>query len=115
MIAGEIVAYAARVVRGFDFGNDDAFELVREGVGVGQFVGLPDTTIRFRELYHFPDLFRHWNVGRWRSEGSPSILGEAWTRAKEEIQQSTFQLDPVQRDEIERIYCKAEEYIRTRV
>jgi trimethylamine:corrinoid methyltransferase-like protein len=114
IIDGEILAYAARVVKGFDWGCGDSVEMIREGMAEGAFVGTADTMARFREFYHFSDLFRHWNVGRWRSEGSPSVLSEAWARAQETIGQSTFELEPAQRAQVERLYSQAEEYIRTR-
>jgi len=116
IIDEEILDYVARVVRGIDLdvGAIDAVESIREGVAAGGFVGHADTVARFRSFYRFPDLFRHWNVGRWRAEGSRSILSEAWRRARERIDQSTHQCDPAQEAEIERIYTAAAEYVRTR-
>lgn len=70
-------------------------------------MGVPDTAARFRDFYYFPDIFRHWNLGTWRAEGEPSLLSEAWARAKEEIATSTFQLPDDQRKEIDNIYHKA--------
>jgi trimethylamine:corrinoid methyltransferase-like protein len=74
-------------------------------------MSLPDTVTRFRDFYYFPTLFRHWNLERWRAEGEPAILGEAWARAKEEIAASTFQLADDQRREVDRIYQKAQSRI----
>jgi len=112
VIDREILAYVARVVKGFELGPGDSVEMIRQGVSAGEFISAADTIARFRDFYHLSDLFRHWNVGRWRSEGSPSILSESWARAQEEIRLSTFELDPVQRTEVERIYERARQYIR---
>jgi trimethylamine:corrinoid methyltransferase-like protein len=115
VIDGEILAYAQRMAKGIELdGGGDILDLIREGVDAGQFIGVPDTTNRFREFYDFPELFRHWNAGRWRTEGSPSILSEAWTRAQERIASSTFQLPQDQQESVDRIYAKASEYVRTR-
>ena len=69
VIDREILAYVARLVRGMEVGRDvDAVALIREGVEQGSFGGLPDTVERFRGFCTFPDLFRRWNVERWRAE-----------------------------------------------
>jgi hypothetical protein len=83
-----------------------------EGVQVGDFMGMPDTADRFRDFHDFPDIFRHWNLGTWRSLGSPSILDEAWARAQEEIAASIFQLPDDRRREVDRAYEKAMTYLR---
>lgn len=114
VIDREILAYAARVLKGLDLGRAGAVESIGEGVRAGEFIGSKDTVARFREFFDFPELFRHWNVGRWRCEGSPSILSEAWARAQEEIARSDFELEAGRRDDLERIYRKAVEYVRTR-
>ena len=110
----EILSYVKRVIAGIDFesGPVDPVALIREGVQAGDFMGIPDTTNRFREFYDFPDIFRHWNLGTWRSQGEPSILDEAWARAQEEIATSTFQLRDDQHREVDRIYEQATAYLR---
>lgn len=112
----EIIDYVERVIRGLDFnsGEDNPVELIREGIHEGSFIGVADTVSRFRSFYYFPDIFRHWNVGRWRTEGEPSILSEAWARAKEEIAMSTFKLQDDQQKEINKIYKKAQSYVQGR-
>ena len=92
----------------------DPVELIREGVEQGTFAGVDDTVSRFRDFYHFPELFRHWSVGRWRSEGSPSVLAEAWDKAQQEITAADFELDDDGRAGVEAIYAKAREYVRNR-
>ena len=116
VIDREILAYAARVIRGLDVEatGTNPVAHIREGVEADGFAGLEDTAARFREFYWFPDLFRYWNVGRWRAEGCPSILAEAWAHAQEEIAQSTFQLEPDREQAVEAIYARAVDYIRTR-
>ncbi|MCM8757209.1 MAG: trimethylamine methyltransferase family protein, partial [Candidatus Omnitrophica bacterium] len=116
VIDREILNYVKRVIDGLDFTSDtvDSLALIEEGVGEGSFVGVADTVSRFREFYWFPDIFRHWNLGRWQAEGEPSILDEAWTLAQQEIARSTYQLRQEQREEISRIYQKAKKYIENR-
>jgi trimethylamine:corrinoid methyltransferase-like protein len=115
VIDREILAYVARLVRGMEVRRDvDSVALIREGVAQGSFSGVPDTVERFRDFCSFPDLFRHWNVERWRANKEPSILGEAWVRAKEEIARSTHRLQPDQEAKIDAIYSKAVEHVRAR-
>jgi trimethylamine:corrinoid methyltransferase-like protein len=115
ILDGEILAYVARVVGGLDVGSGgDAVELIRQGVDERSFIGVADTVSRFREFYHFSDLFRHWNVGRWRAEGEPAILDEAWARAQQKIAQSTFRLPDDQQTEVDRIYAQARNHVRMR-
>ncbi len=75
-------------------------------------MGVADTAGRFRGFYHFPDIFRHWNLNTWRAEGEPAILDEAWARAREEMATSTFQLADDQQKEVDIIYDKAQRYLR---
>jgi len=112
----EILAYVKRIIAGVELTMEvaDCVELIAEGVREGSFIGVDDTVYRFRAFYDFPELFRHWNLGRWRSEGGPSILAEAWARAQEEIETSTYGRAEDRRAEIERIYRKAEQYVRNR-
>lgn len=112
----EILRYVERVVNGLDFdaGPKDSVALIREGVEQGGFMSMMDTAARFRDFYSFPEIFRHWNLGRWRQAGSPSILAEAWDRAQEEIARSTFRLPDDRRRDLDRTYEKALAYIRSR-
>jgi trimethylamine:corrinoid methyltransferase-like protein len=112
----EILSYVKRAVDGLDLGSEavDPLALIAEGVREGSYIGVADTVSRFREFYDFPDLFRHWSLGRWRAEGQPAILDEAWARAKHEIARSAHRLDEDQGKEVDRIYQKAESYIRSR-
>ncbi len=116
VLDGEILRYVERVARGLSFnsGVDDPVELIREGVQEGSFIGVADTVSRFREFYYFPQIFRHWNVGRWRAEGAPSILGEAWAQAKEEMAASTFKLADDQQKELDAVYEKAQRHVQSR-
>ena len=116
IIDQEILRYVERLVSGLDLSErvPDPVALIREGVEEGNFLAVEDTVSRFRELYTFPDLFRHWNVGRWRSEGSPSVLSMAWERAKEVTAQSDFQLPEEQQREVDRIYEKAAGHVQQR-
>ena len=109
----EILAYVERIVRGLDLtGEVDAAALIQEGVQENGYMGVADTVTRFRDFYAFPDIFRHWNVGAWQTAGAPSILKEAWGRARAEIDTSTFQLPDDQRQEVDRIYAKAQSYLK---
>lgn len=112
----EILSYVERLIKGLDLevAAEDPVSLIQEGVREASFVSLADTSSRFREFYWFPELFHHWNVGRWRVEGEPSVLREAWARAKEEIAESTFQLQEDQKKAIERIFEKAKRWAQTR-
>lgn len=116
VIDREILGYVQRVIEGLELdpGRCDAVQLIRQGLEEGTFIGLADTASRCREFYYSPDIFRHWNVGRWRAEGEPSVLAEAWARAKEEISHSTFRLDDDRQREVSKIYAKAQEYVRQR-
>jgi len=116
VLDGEILSYVERAIGGFRFdeGPHDPVALIGEGVEEGTFVGVPDTVDRFRELCYFPEIFRHWNVGRWRSEGEPSILAEAWARAEEEISMSTHELPDEQRVAVAGVYEKVSAYIARR-
>jgi len=112
----EILAYVERVLAGLDLAppDTDTLGLVREGMGEGSFVAATDTVLRFREFYHFPDIFRHWKVERWRAAGEPSVLGEAWSRAQEEIAASTFRLTEDKQREVDSIYERAKRYVQSR-
>jgi len=112
----EILGHVKRTIDGLDFGAEavDPLALIGEGVREGSFIGVADTVSRFREFFYFPDLFRHWNLGRWRSEGQPAILDEAWARARQEIARSSHRLDEKQERQVDSIYLKAESYIRNR-
>ena len=115
VIDAEILNYAKRTIKGLSLDDpEDPLDLIRQGVEAGQFIDLPHTVMHFRDYYDFPELFKHWNLGRWRAEGAPSILDQAWARAKEQIAQSRFQLQPDQQRELDRLYAQAGEYIRTR-
>lgn len=106
----EILHYVERIIHGLDLhdGQVDAVALIQKGVTDETFLGVPDTVARFRDFYWFPEIFRHWNLGTWRAEGEPSILGEAWARAREEIATSTFRLSEDQQKQVDRIYAKAQ-------
>ncbi|MFH1566418.1 MAG: trimethylamine methyltransferase family protein [Gemmatimonadota bacterium] len=111
----EILRYVARVARGLDAGpGGDPVTLVRAGVEAGSFAGLPETAEGFREIYDFPDIFRHWNAGRWRSEGGRSVLEEAWSRARAEIGASTYHLEPDAARRVEEAYRCGAEHLRGR-
>ena len=112
----EILGYVERVVRGIDLGPPevDPVELIGAGVREGSFLGVMDTVTRFRDFYHFPDIFRHWTVRGWRTAGQPSILTEAWTRAQEEITSSRFHLADDQARAVKNLYAKACAYLQGR-
>jgi len=112
----EILGYVERVVTGLalDSGQDDVLGLIREGIQEGSFMGVADTVSRFRDFCYFPEIFRHWSVGRWRAAGAPSILGAAGARGREEIAQSTFELQDDRRKEVDRIYDEARSYVQSR-
>jgi trimethylamine:corrinoid methyltransferase-like protein len=103
-----ILGYVERMINGLDLQmQTDALALIREGVEAKSYIGAEDTTSRYRSFYDFPDLFRHWNLGRWREEGQPDLLREAWERAQFEIATSTFRLAEEQQKEVDRIYTVA--------
>ena len=110
----EILGYVARVIDGLDGASEevDAVALIGEGVEQGGFIGVDDTTHRFRDFYRFPELFRHWSVGRWRAEEEPSILAEAWECAREEMRLSTFALEEDRQAEVDRLYSRGQSYVR---
>ncbi len=111
VIDREILAYVQRLLDGLNLSAEvDPVALIAEGVAEGSFVGAADTALRFRSFYAFPDLFRHWSVNRWRAEGAPSVLAEAWARAKEEIAASTHRLPDEQEREINALYKRAQGY-----
>lgn len=112
----EILGYVERVIRGMEIGPEeiDPVALIREGVREGNYLCAANTVSRFRDFYYWPDIFYHWRVAQWRAEGEPSILGEAWARAKEEIAMSTFRLGDEQQKEVNRIYDKAQRYVQSR-
>jgi trimethylamine:corrinoid methyltransferase-like protein len=89
----------------------DPVALIQEGVQAGTFLGVDDTVANFRSFYYFPDIFRHWNLGRWQSEGAPALLDEAWARARAEIAKATFALSDEQAKEVDRIYAKAQQHV----
>jgi trimethylamine:corrinoid methyltransferase-like protein len=108
----EILAYVARVARGLE--PDDALDataLIAEGTHEGNFIATWDTTSHYREVYDFPELFRHWNLNRWRAEGAPALLDEAWAQAQEEIAQADYRLPDDQIAAIDRIYKRATQYM----
>jgi trimethylamine:corrinoid methyltransferase-like protein len=116
IIDREILQHVERLLKGLDLdsGPRDPVDLIRQGVEEGHFIALEDTVTRFRGFYHFPDLFRHWNVGRWRAEGAPSILSEAWERVRQEMAKSTFALPQDRKQEVDRLFKKAARYVQNR-
>ena len=116
VIDREILAYVDRVAKGMDAAraSGDPVELIRRGMAEGSFAGLPETVGGYREFCTFPELFRHWNVGRWRAEGQPSVLGEAWTRARAEAAASTHALGGDAQQRVDRLYEDAVAYVRRR-
>ena len=110
----EILGYVERTLGGLDLDQSasDPLAIIDEGVREGDFIGVADTVERFREFFYFPEIFRHWNLGRWRAEGEPSILAEAWAHARQEIATSTHAIEEKQQHEISEIYRKAENYLR---
>lgn len=112
----EILTYVERVARGIDLGPPDVdpVALIRAGVGEGSFLAVMDTVTRFRDFYSFPDIFRRWTVRGWRAAGKPSVLDEAWARAKEEIATSRFVLADDQARAVAQLYEKARAYIQGR-
>jgi trimethylamine:corrinoid methyltransferase-like protein len=113
VLDAEILGYVERVIRGLERKPElDAVALIREGVGEGSYIGLADTVARFRAFYHTPAIYRHWNVQRWRAEGAPSVLGQAWDRAKVEIAGSTYHLDEDRERAVARIYDRARARLR---
>jgi hypothetical protein len=121
----EILSYVGRVVGGFSrepepavqiaelinsaicTGPRDILSLISEGVREGGFAGLESTARRFRGLCSFPELFRHWNVARWKSEGAPPVLHLAWRRAEEQIASSDYQLPRAQAGAVDRVWREA--------
>lgn len=115
VIDRDILGYVERVIGGMDMSapEEDPVELIRRGVAEGSFIGAPETARRFRDMFWFPELFRHWGIDRWRAEGSPAILAEAWAIVREEIATSTHQLDEATTRAVGDIYSQAAEYIRS--
>ena len=115
VIDRDILAYVARLLRGMEVQRDtDAVALIAEGVAQGSFAGVADTVEHFRDFCTFPDLFRRWNVERWRADREPTVLGEAWPRAKEEIARSAHRLPPEAEKKIDAVFSKAVEHVRAR-
>lgn len=119
VIDQDILAYVQRVIVGLPSGSGDPshggcdpVSGIAQGVAEGSFIGVDDTVARFRDFYAFPELFRHWNMGRWRGEGSPAILDEAWARAREEIASCDFALSEHRTREVEQVYAAGVEYLR---
>lgn len=112
----EILGYVERVIRGADIASEgaDSIALIREGVREGNYLCAANTVSRFRDSYYWPDIFRHWRVAQWRAEGEPSILGEAWAHAREEIAMSTFKLNDAAQKQVNTIYGKACRYVGSR-
>jgi trimethylamine:corrinoid methyltransferase-like protein len=111
----EILRYVERVIQGLDLQPSvDAIELIREGVQEGYFVGAVDTVGRFRDFYRFPDILRHWSLGRWRAEGEPAILEQAWAHARDEIRTSTCALEEDRQLAVAGIYDRACSYVQGR-
>ena len=109
-----ILGYVQRLMRGCEVepAGVDPLALIAQGVAEGGFVGVDDTVGRFRALYDFPDLFRHWSLGRWSAEGQPNLGEEAWRRAQAEIDGCTFTLPEEQAREVNRLYEKAAAYVQ---
>ncbi len=116
VLDGEILGYVERVIKGIDTKpvQADVLEMIRQGIRDGSFLGLDDTVNRFRDFCYFPEIFRHWNLNRWRHEGEPSVLAEAWSRAHEQIAACTFRLDEDREKQVDAIYKKACRYVRER-
>jgi trimethylamine:corrinoid methyltransferase-like protein len=109
VIDDEMLAQTARVVRGLDpqAGAADVLAEVAEGLEDGTYMDKPSTARAFRDFCIFPPLFHRYNVGHWRAIGRPTVLAEAWEKAKEQIRSCDFQLSASQSDELERVYAEA--------
>ncbi len=109
IIDDDILAHVARIIRGLDplAAGGDVVEEIAAGVTEGNFLGERATVKGYREFMHFPELFHHYNVGRWRAEGCPTILSEAWERARQQIASCDFHLPDDRQRDLDRIYQKA--------
>ena len=113
IIDGEILRYVGRLIRGFstDTAPADPLAVIRAGIAEGSYLGVDNTVEHFRDIIDSPDIFRHWNLGRWHAEGSPSVLSEAWARAQATIAKADFHLPSASEKEVNAIYQRAKEYI----
>jgi len=108
IIDDDILSHVARIVRGMDpLAGSDPVEEIAAGLAAGSFLGERATVKGYRQFMHFPKLFHHYNVGHWKELGSPTILDEAWQRARELIRSNEFELPADQARDLDRIYRKA--------
>jgi len=109
IIDDEIIAHVRHIVQGVKpLGMDgDVVEELLEGLETNQFLDAEATAENFREFYLFPELFHHYSTGHWRSEGCPTILGDAWEKAKAQIEGNDFGLSAEQERNVDAVYQRA--------
>jgi trimethylamine:corrinoid methyltransferase-like protein len=116
ILDGEILGWVARLIRGFDPAATvaDPLALIRAGVEEESFLGVDNTVENCRAMCDSPDLFRHWNLGRWRAEGAPTVQGEAWKAAQALIARADFHLPDAAERDVNDLYAKARNYLASR-
>jgi trimethylamine:corrinoid methyltransferase-like protein len=105
----DIVEHCWRILRGVEgaFAAGDVVDLVRQGLGEGQFLTTDATLERFRGFYSSPGTFDRRTTGSWLAD-PVSPLDRARARADAAIAAYTYERDAGTMAELHRIVAQAE-------
>ena len=92
---------------------DEAFDIIRRGVGAGQYLEQDETLAGYKDFYYSSDLFTYENAGSWQQRGSLSALA----RASSCVAQVLAAAEPCERDDdraraIEAVYQVARKRLK---
>lgn len=105
----EIVQYIRRAIAPEEFSEEtllsDAIANIKPGES---FLEHPSTFKFYKTHYWDPMLFIHSNLGQWQEMGSKSLYRYANERSKKLLREHTYQIEPENKRELDRIYAVAE-------
>ena len=107
----ELCGWLTRAVLGADHEVDrlaDAFDMIREGVALGSFVGADATLDHFRKVSWFPQHLRREMLATWQAAGSPDAVATATAEAAERIAGASWALPEPRFSQLEDLYREAE-------
>ncbi len=108
LIDCEIRNHVQQLVGGLtlEHNAEDWVQLVEQGVEEG-FLGLESTLRDYRRFGWYPRLFDRVSLGAWQRDGAPSLLERAREMYRQQSARYSYELDPVKRREIYRIWNRA--------
>jgi len=110
----EIARFITRIIRGvgYDERPDAAYEAIARGVAEGHYLMHESTLANMRQDFD-SCIFPRLSLGTWKAAGRPSFEQRAKERVRALIESHDFRLADNVMDEVERIYNKAVERVRS--